>query len=173
MMQPRPIEHIGILVPDLEEAIDRWSRATGYTFSPIARYTTPRWTDHSDAEPHHHDARISFSLQGPPRIELMEVSGAGTHGPLQLGVHHFGFQNVASPEDARDELADMGISSDGCSLDPEGRLLLFFSDRDDLDGIRLEMISPLPGPIFADDGSDLPRDPVTGKADIWAGKRPN
>jgi hypothetical protein len=161
------IEHIGILVPDLEEAIERWSAVTGYTFSPIGRYRTERYSDHTDETPHPHDARIAFSLEGPPRIELMEVTGTGTHGPEQLGIHHLGIQNVASPEAKREELAANGVLVDGCSFDAEGRILLMFTDKTALDGIRIEFISPLPGPLVADDGSPLWRDPVTGKASLW------
>jgi len=163
------IEHIGVLVPDLEEAIDRWSAVTGFTFSPIARYRTDRYSDHTDQTPHHHDARISFSREGSPRIELMEVTGTGTHGPDQLGIHHLGIQNVADPEGKRDELAAHGVLIDGCSYDEQGRILLMFTEKTALDGIRIEYISPLPGPIVADDGSTLPRDARTGKADLWTG----
>lgn len=161
------IEHIGILVPDLEEAIERWTAVTGYTFSPIGRYRTERYSDHTDETPHPHDARIAFSLEGPPRIELMEVTGHGTHGPDQLGIHHLGIQNVADPEGKREELAAKGVLVDGCSFDAEGRILLMFTDKTVLDGIRIEFISPLPGPLVADDGSPLWRDPVTGKASLW------
>jgi hypothetical protein len=163
------IEHVGILVPDLEAAIERWSVVTGYTFSPVVRYRTSRYTDHSDATPHFHDARISFSREGAPRIELMEVTGAGTHGPDQVGVHHLGFYGVADPAGRMAALAAAGVGHDGISYDAEGRILLCFTDKAALDGIRLELISPLPGPLVADDGSELPADPVTGRKDIWAG----
>ncbi|HEY9498342.1 MAG TPA: VOC family protein [Terrimesophilobacter sp.] len=161
------IEHIGILVPNLEQAIERWSAATGYTFSPIARYRTGRYSDRSNPALHDHDARISFSAEGPPRIELMEVSGEGTHGPAQLGIHHFGFPG-SDPEARVAALAGLGVDVDGISSDDEGRILLCFTDKAALDGIRLEFISPLPGPIVADDGSALRRDPVTGRADLWS-----
>jgi catechol 2,3-dioxygenase-like lactoylglutathione lyase family enzyme len=167
------IEHIGILVPNLEEGIARWSAATGFTFSPIARYRTQRYVDHSDSTPHFHDARISFSREGSPRIELMEVTGTGTHGPDELGVHHFGFQGVADPDARVAELATQGIGHDGTSKDTEGRTLLCFTDKTALDGVRLELISPLPGPLVADDGSELPTDPNTGRKDVWAGYTPS
>ncbi|HEY4224338.1 MAG TPA: VOC family protein [Pseudolysinimonas sp.] len=167
-MWPALIDHVGILVPDLEEAIERWSAATGYTFSPIARYRTPRYSDHSDATPHFHDARMSFSRQGPPQIELLEVTGSGTHGPEQLGIHHLGFRGIDDPAQRLAELEVLGLRSDGLSLDEQGRLLLCFTDKRDLDGIRLELISPLRGPVVADDGRALPIDPATGRADMWA-----
>ncbi|KAE8765931.1 VOC family protein [Georgenia thermotolerans] len=162
------IDHIGILVPNLEEGIARWSRATGYTFSPIARYRTERYTDQQNPHPHFHDARISFSLQGPPRIELMEATGAGTHSAAHLGVHHLGFSGVEDCAARRAELAALGVGDDGISWDAEGRILLWFTDKAALDGVHLEFVSTLPGPVVADDGAPLPRDPHTGRADLWA-----
>jgi catechol 2,3-dioxygenase-like lactoylglutathione lyase family enzyme len=166
------IDHIGILVPNLEEAIERWSAATGYTFSPIARYRTTRYRDQSDSALHPHDARISFSKEGPPRIELMEVTGSGTHGPDQLGVHHLGFNGIEDPEARMAQLAAHGVRDDGVSLNEEGRILLWFTEKQALDGVRLEFVSPLRGPVVADDGTELPRDPQTGRADLWANAAP-
>lgn len=161
------IHHIGILVPDIEAGIERWSKALGYTFSPIVRYRTDRYADHTDQTPHHHDARMSFSREGTPHIELLEVTGHGTHGPDQLGIHHLGIRGVEDPEARLEKLAALGIGSDGKSFDEQGRLLLCFTDKSALDGIRIELVSPLPGPAVADDGRRLPRDPVTGRADFW------
>ena len=162
-----PIDHIGILVPDLEEAIARWSSATGYRFSPIARYRTNRYIDHSDATPHFHDTRISFSFESSPRIELLEVTGTGTHGPSELGVHHLGFMNVENPAGRMQELASFGIEEDGRVLDEADNVLLCFTERSALDGVRLEFVSPLPAPTIADDGSALWRDPATGRNSLW------
>lgn len=165
------IEHIGILVPDLESAIERWEAVTGYTFSPIARYRTARYIDSSDSNQHFHDARISFSLEGPPRIELMEATGRGTHSTEQLGVHHVGFPGTGDPERRRAELAELGVGVDGVSVDEKERILLFFTEKEAMDGLRFEYISPLPGPLVADDGSELPVDPETGRKDLWSAVR--
>ena len=167
-MWPALIDHVGILVPDLEEAIERWSAATGYTFSPIARYRTSRYSDLSDPAPHYHDARMSFSREGLPKIELLEVTGSGTHGPDQLGFHHLGFRGFDDPALRLAELERLGVRSDGMSLDESGFVLLCFTDKRDLDGIRLELISPARGPVVADDGRQLPIDPATGRANMWA-----
>jgi hypothetical protein len=165
------IDHIGILVPDLEAAIVRWSQTTGYTFSPIARYRTHHYIDASQPDPHFHDARIAFSKEGSPRIELMEATGTGTHGSDQLGIHHFGFIGVQDAEGRATELKDLGVAVDGCALDDDGRILLFFTEKSALDGIRLEYVSTLPGPTVADDGSPLWRDPATGRNSFWGPPR--
>lgn len=166
-MTPPLIDHIGILVPDLEAAIAKWSAVTGYTFSPVARYRTDRYVDRSDPQPHFHDTRICFSREGAPYIELMEVTGSGTHGPDQVGVHHFAFRDVADVEARVAECAALGIRTDGRSELEDGRVHLMFTDKRDLDGARLEFISSLPGPTVADDGSPLWVDPATGRKSFW------
>ena len=162
----RLIDHIGLIVPNLEAAIERWQTVTGYTFSPIARYRTSHYVDASNPEPHFHDARISFSLEGPPYIELMEATGSGTHSLQEAGVHHFGFSRVAELVEERERLQELGIRSDGASLDCEGRPLLWFTDKRDLDGIRLEFVAPQEQPVVRDDGGELWRT-EDGKKSLW------
>jgi catechol 2,3-dioxygenase-like lactoylglutathione lyase family enzyme len=156
MGEPRLIDHIGILVENLEEAIEKWQRATGYTFGPIGRYRTERYRDHSNPEPHWHDARIAFSQQGPPFIELMEFHGEGTHSAKEgEGFHHFGFLDYP---DAHEKIAEMeaaGFRHDGESLDEQGRTILWFTDKRDLNGVRLEFVAAVPQPVVADDGEPL------------------
>jgi len=146
------IHHIGILVDNLEEAIPRWEKALGYTFEPIKRYRTNSWVDSSDETPHFHDARISFSLEGPPYIELMEFTGSGTHSEAEgQGFHHFGFVDQPDVMARRVELAAQGIGHDGEALGEDGRPILWFTEKRDLNGIRLEYVSTDPQPIVPDD----------------------
>ncbi|MFE2856726.1 VOC family protein [Streptomyces lavendulae] len=161
------IHHVALLVADLDKAVARWSAATGYTFSEVARYRTDRYCDRRNPAPHHHDARISFSKEGPPYIELMEFHGSGTHGPDQgEGFHHLGFMDCPSPEDKMIELASLGIFDDGMALDDDDRILLWFTSKQDLNGMRLEFVSSDPQPIIRDDGSEPYRD-VRGCPVLW------
>ncbi|MFT4123135.1 MAG: VOC family protein [Microbacteriaceae bacterium] len=169
---PVTIGHIGIIVGDLENAIERWSAVTGYTFSEISRYRTDRYCDHSEPTPHHHDARIALSVEGEPHIELMEFTGEGTHSAKHgEGFHHFGFTGTVDLEGRMAELRALGVRHDGRSFDPEGRLLLWFTDRDDLNGIRLEYVSPATPPIVTDAGQRFPLLP-DGMVDIFRGAAP-
>lgn len=161
------IDHIGILVPDLEAAIARWSGALGYEFSPIGRYRTNLYRDQSNPEPHFHDTRICFSKQGPPYIELLEVTGDGTHALGQAGVHHLGIRGIDDVAGEIRRCAALGIGEDGHSILEDGRLHLWFTEKSGLDGVRLEFIAPIPGPTVADDGSELWADPVTGLKSLW------
>lgn len=156
MKTPRLIDHIGILVADLEKAITTWEAATGYTFGPIGRYRTDRYRDHSDSQPHAHDARIAFSQQGPPYIELMEFHGAGTHAATEgEGFHHFGFLDYPDAHEKMTEMEAIGFRRDGESLDESGRTILWFTDKRDLNGVRLEFVSAAAQPVVADDGTEL------------------
>jgi catechol 2,3-dioxygenase-like lactoylglutathione lyase family enzyme len=147
------IHHIGILVENIEEAITRWESVTGYTFGPIERYRTNWWVDDTnDGEPHFHDARISFSAEGPPYIELMEFHGEGTHSRREgEGFHHFGFLDYPDVEGRMKELAQIGVGHNGEARTEDGRVILWFTEKKDLDGIRLEYVSSDPQPIVADD----------------------
>ncbi|MEV6317364.1 VOC family protein [Streptomyces sp. NPDC051776] len=148
------IHHVGVLVADLEDAIERWSVGTGYTFSEVARYRTDFYVDHSSPEPHFHDARICFSREGPPFIELMEFCGEGTHSAAQgEGIHHLGFMDYPDVEGRLRELGEQGVGCDGMALDgPQGKILLWFTEKQHLHGIRLEYVAGLPQPIVKDDG---------------------
>ena len=153
------IHHVALLVADLEAAIERWTLATGYTFSPIGRYRSDRYVDSSNTCPHHHDARIAFSKEGPPHIELMEFTGDGTHSVAQgEGFHHLGFMDFPNVEGRLTELAGQGFGHDGMALHDDGRILLFFTDKTDLNGMRLEYVAEMPQPIVKDDGSEAFRD---------------
>ncbi|WP_435260523.1 VOC family protein [Streptomyces sp. 1222.5] len=162
------IHHVGILVGDLESAIRRWSIGTGYTFSQVARYRTDFYVDRSNSEPHFHDARISFSREGPPFIELMEFCGEGTHSAAQgEGIHHLGFMDYPDVDGRLQALEEDGVGCDGMALDgPEGNILLWFTDKQYLHGIRLEYVAELPQPIVMDDGRPAYRD-ERGFPSVW------
>lgn len=147
------IDHVGILVADLEAAIETWSQATGYSFTPIMNYRTDAYVDSHDPHPHFHDAKIAFSIEGPPFIELMEFTGEGTHSPAQgEGFHHLGFR-VPDADARRDELAALGVGDDGASLDAHGRPILWFTDRAALNAMRLEYVGSAQQPVFDSSGA--------------------
>ncbi|MBN8881775.1 methylmalonyl-CoA epimerase [Salana multivorans] len=166
-MSARLIHHIGILVPDLEGAIELWSAITGYTFGPIHRYRSTHYVDDSDPTPHFHDARLSFSVEGAPHIELLEATGEGTHSLAQAGVHHLAFTEILELDDEIERLAQLGVTVNGVDRNPQGEPLLFFTEPRTTSRVRVEFVAPLDHPNVMDDGSPLWRDPATGRLDPW------
>ena len=166
-MQPKLIHHVGILVEDLEEAIERWERITGYTFGPIHRYRSSHYHDSSEVDEHLHDARLSFSREGAPHIELLEATGTGTHGVANLGVHHLAFVDYDDLEAEHERVTGLGLMVDGRDVNAAGELLLLFTDPPSTDHVRLEFVSPREHPNVMDDGSPMWRNPATGRFDAW------
>jgi catechol 2,3-dioxygenase-like lactoylglutathione lyase family enzyme len=164
------IDHVGILVDDLEQAIERWTAFTGYTFSAVGRYRTDRYEDSSSVHPHSHDARFVVSREGQPKIELLEATGTGTHGPANLGIHHLALIGFPDLEAERDRVTALGIGIDGVNTDAEGRILLAFTDPSALDGARFEIVSNRVAPIVHDDGTPAAIDPRTGRKSMWMPK---
>lgn len=161
------IDHVAMLVPDLEVAIAKWSAVLGYTFSPIARYRTNGYSDRSNPSPHLHDGRVSMSREGPPFIQLIQVTGNGTHGPEQVGVHHLGIRGIRDVMGRADDVRKLGVGVDGVSVLDDGRVHLCFTAKGDMGNVRLEFIAPFSGPTVADDGSPLWVDPRTGRRSFW------
>jgi catechol 2,3-dioxygenase-like lactoylglutathione lyase family enzyme len=134
--------HVGFLVADLEEAVQRWEAATGYTFRPPSRYIVDDYRDSDNPAPHESNVRLAFSVQGPPYIELMEFEGTGTHSSEHgEGWHHLGFYD---PElEARvEDLDAQGIGLEASAFDASGHRILCFSDAADFYGVRMEFGDP-------------------------------
>lgn len=139
-MSPDTVHHIGLLVADIDAARLRWAEATGYTLSPVTRYSTSGYRDLSNPEPHEHDARICFSFEGEPYLELMAQTGEGTHSARHgEGGHHLGFPVIPDTAVRTEELAKLGVAIDGENIQ-DGRSILMFTDRNALSDVHLEYV---------------------------------
>jgi methylmalonyl-CoA/ethylmalonyl-CoA epimerase len=145
-LEGRAPDQIGILVRDLEEALERYDRIWGggrwrvYTYGPKL---VPRLTYRS--EPARHEARIALTA-GSPQLELVEPrigpsiyeEWSTRHGE---GLHHLGFW-VESLAGAIAEMAAAGYevvqSGAGYGLDGDGGYAYFDTDREL--GVVLEAI---------------------------------
>ncbi|QNO36886.1 VOC family protein [Protaetiibacter sp. SSC-01] len=162
------VDHIGVLVLDLEEAMARYTRALDVEFSPVGRYRTDRYEDDSSDCPHRHDARFAVTRGPGPRIELLEATGEGTHAARHAGVHHLAFTGIRDLDAEYERVTAAGVRVEAQNTDAEGRRLLFFAAAEPWSGTRLELVSALPGPIVLDDGSPAPVDPRTGRPSVLA-----
>jgi len=107
-MDPRKLDHVGIVVTNLAEAIERWRPILGPATG------TPEEVPGSGV-------RVAFLSAGETHIELVEPSGP--HSPVAKflenrggGIHHLAFA-VPNVDAALAEVAERG----GRLIDPQGR----------------------------------------------------
>ena len=98
--------HVGILVPDLDEAVARFTEVLGLSFKEPAVAHVDRFEQGSSVEAL--DLRISWSIQGPPYLELLESQdNSGLYGHPHEGLHHVGLWEP-DPEALIDRLRNLG-----------------------------------------------------------------
>lgn len=71
---PAPFYHTGIVVPDLEKAVARFSDIHDIEFTEPLVYEVP-WVE--DPEPHPLEVASVMSRTGPPYYELIQANGDG------------------------------------------------------------------------------------------------
>jgi len=82
--------HVGILVPDLDSAVDHYENLYGVKFRPPINVTSCRVVQRScpDAPL---TCRLTYSTQGPMYVELLEAQGDGLWSLRNIGgIHHIG-----------------------------------------------------------------------------------
>ena len=85
---PEPHFHVGILVRDVEAARADFTARLGLDFEPV----------HSQQIATGETTRFCYSLQGPPYLELVEMTGTGSWSPDQPeGFHHIGISDPDVP----------------------------------------------------------------------------
>ena len=83
-----PHFHVGILVKDIEMAAADFGVLLGAEFEPV----------HSQQVGTGETVRLCYSLQGPPYLELMEMTGTSVWSPDQgEGLHHIGVSDPSVP----------------------------------------------------------------------------
>ncbi len=83
-----PFFHVGILVRDVEAARADFTAKLGLEFEPV----------HSQQIATGETTRFCYSLQGPPYLELVEMTGTGNWSADQPeGFHHIGISEPDMP----------------------------------------------------------------------------
>jgi quinol monooxygenase YgiN/catechol 2,3-dioxygenase-like lactoylglutathione lyase family enzyme len=72
--QPPSYFHVGMVVPDLEEAVKRYTDVLGVQFTEPAVFDVPRL---EDPYPHPFKLTAAFSMTEPPFYELIQAEGEG------------------------------------------------------------------------------------------------
>ncbi|WP_241383681.1 VOC family protein [Rhodococcus sp. CH91] len=82
------LHHVGVVVDDLDEAAEHFSRAYGWTVS-LGKESA--YKCRIDGVEHDTVQRLGMTLEGPPHVELLRaVAGSSVWRPTS-GVYHLGF----------------------------------------------------------------------------------
>lgn len=134
-----PFFHIGILVPDLEEAQDKFIRLFGISFTAMAsaEYEIIRPESNTRIS---RSSRMCYSAEGPPHYELMQADSSDFFGsPETMRIHHVGLW-TSDVGQAQQQVRELGLRTDAETRDQAGRLNVFFTNPQDAYGIRFEFL---------------------------------
>jgi catechol 2,3-dioxygenase-like lactoylglutathione lyase family enzyme len=124
-MMSEPFFHIGILVRNVEAARADFTAKLGVEFEPV----------HSQQIATGETTRFCYSLQGPPYLELCEMTGTGSWSPEQPeGFHHIG---VSDP-DMAGRCALFGNEVDLIAPGDNGVPRVVLTRPEALHGVRVE-----------------------------------
>ena len=134
-----PFFHIGILVPDLEEAQDKFTRLFGISFTAVAsaQYEIIRPESGTRIS---RSSRMCYSTDGPPHYELMQADASDFFGPPEgMRIHHVGLW-TSDVGQAQRQVREIGLRTDAETRDALGQLNVFFTNPQDAYGIRFEFL---------------------------------
>ena len=142
-LRPEDLYHTGIVVPDLDAAIARFSALGGYEWINPLSYTLPFRTATESREL---TSTIVYSVQAP-HIELVqEVPGTPWTAAPGNAVHHLGYFTDDLLESAR-LLEDNGFTFE-MTADMPGSELALFAYYVDASGTRIEIVDRALFPDF-------------------------
>jgi hypothetical protein len=128
--------HVGVVVPDVGAAMTQYGEAFGFTWSAVGDTTLDVLVDGEARQ-----ARIAatYSLEGPPYLELVEERSGGVWAAQALGLQHVGLW-TADLEGSVTRLEAAGLPGRVRHLPGEGQPALF-SYHDGGAGLWWELVS--------------------------------
>ena len=136
-MTVSPFYHFGILVEDLDAAMERFAELFGLTFIGLRTFRIGRL---ADPDEHPLEVQAAYSHQGPPHLELVQAVGDGLYSPSRLGFHHVGLWDPAIDANRLAYLSEKALRSDARVISPADGTLAWFSQPSSACGIRFEFV---------------------------------
>lgn len=138
MADNAPFFHIGILVNDLGEAMERFGDIFKVTWADPAVAEARFWEEGKGYRALTLD--VVYSQQGPPYLELLQAQGDGLYGDHHgEGLHHIGVW-AADCEGRSAELEAQGMSPVATQFTPEGNIIVSYFNPADLHGVVFEIV---------------------------------
>lgn len=142
-LRPEDFYHTGIIVPDLDEAMDRLSALAGYRWITPVSYTLPFRTMSGTQEV---TSTFVYSLQAPHVELIKEVPGTAWTAAPGNAIHHLGYWADDLAESAK-ILEDNGFAFEA-TADTAPPDLALFAYYVDAAGTRIEIVDRALFPDF-------------------------
>jgi catechol 2,3-dioxygenase-like lactoylglutathione lyase family enzyme len=127
--------HVGILVHDIDEAIARFTEVLGLTFNPPIMLEVDLGHEGPLVLP------VTYSQEGPPYLELIQMTGAGVFAPGQgEGFHHIGLYVPDMADSLARREGPMGVQVDETFLTEAKTMRTWYSKPSSVHGVRLEFV---------------------------------
>lgn len=142
-LRPEDLYHTGIVVPDLDAAMARFTALAGYQWIKTMTYTLPFRTVGGTRDL---TSTIVYSVQAPYLELVQEVPGTPWVAAPGNAVHHLGYFTDNLAETAR-QLEDNGFAFEMTGAVPGAELAMFAYYVDPF-GTRIEIVDRALFPDF-------------------------
>lgn len=141
--------HTGVLTPDLDEAIEIYSRTLGLTFAePYEFDALPLWTPATGLT--HVRDRFTYSIDGPMHLEIQCGTPGSFYDPALSRGDHIGFW-VSDVHQSVADLTVAGWTVVGAGASPEdgfGAFVYLQPTAKGAGGMMIELVTETLEPIF-------------------------
>lgn len=132
-LSPNDCYHVGLIVPDLPQAIEQMSAAGGYTWTKPVEATLNVTTTDGDIEM---PFTFVYSIEAPHLELIQEVPGTVWAAPKDGAAHHLGYW----VDDLAGAAAGLEAAGYRCEARPAGEQLTSFAYYLSPTGIRIEIV---------------------------------
>jgi methylmalonyl-CoA/ethylmalonyl-CoA epimerase len=131
--------HVGYVVPDLGEAMQRLTASAGLRWAAARTLPVTLRTDALGlAGEISTEVSLTYSVQGPPHLELIAEQPGTVWGNEHSGLHHLGYWSGRFADDIA-ALTRAGFEFEAGAVDEHGALTRFAYLREPHTGLRVEL----------------------------------
>lgn len=127
--------HVGYVVSDLSEAMERLTASAGLSWAAARTLPTTLRTPAGEISA---TVQLTYSVQGPPHLELIQELPGTVWGSEHRGYHHMGYWSARLADDI-DSLTRSGFELEAAAMDDNGAPARFAYLREPYTGLRIEL----------------------------------
>lgn len=135
--RPRPLYHVGIVVPDIGAARTTLTEQLGVSWGPVLHFDAVEYRDGAGGDVEL-PTTMCYSVDGPHLELIQEVPGSIWVRNEHSNLHHLGFWSDDLAADGTD-LTAAGCPLQLCGRSGDGAPVSFAYHRNDL-GVRIELV---------------------------------